>query len=1830
MTTLIDDAWELANQEPDWITEATPKTETKSEPEKESEEKEEPKTPDLDSAIDTAMSEPPKWVQDSQSQKGGFVNAVKRGTVNIASDVASLGAAAADLPEAIGKVADKYKDATTGTVNPLMAMKEILTQNVEGNKVSRAMLDTSKKLSDYAEKNFPREFKSYKDIENASDFGRWLVEQAGEQAPQLVTGLAGGMAVKAGKLGKMAQLMAYTLPTAGDVGGGAYQQMDEGGAKSPGLALTAGAGGAALEAIPGANMMSKLGILSDFKKQMAKNAADPLFRKILRIGGNTIKQGTEESLTEMPQEALSVLAVYTADKDKDVFGQQFKDEVLPRMKEAGVAAFATGGLFGGMAGVHAETRGTVVNQIERRKQINAAMESPESMQAFLDQNPSAKIFGDLQFQLKDPTRKDFEQAMGRGVWLSQKERSAFAAKAREVMLQQPEKQAEIQDLANTEANQDGNEMSDLPPMDETKQEQPEQEAPPPVDEFSRGETVTDAKGRTLTITDTSDPSLLTVRAKEGTEFQVGRKAVTKQIETPVSENQPEIPDQKKSETITPSSDATPDVRRKALTDMQAMEIPEDRNITIPENSKIRDIAKQVIPWAKNNGVVGTHTNEWDGVPIRVTSEKIKNAISHGAGPQKAKLIGILPEMLKKAVPIDTRTNYKNPDLTDHTYGIKVKIDGQDYMVGIMTHEDQNGRRFYDHELTEMKKLDVSDSDQRSRTITGGQSEKTRQASIISILDDFIKSKSENIPTEESSEGQGELNTQPTEKNEVTETSKDNADTTSIKNAAVDDLRSKRGESPISGESPESQQKWMDQAEEKIKADPTLPDRLVRELNEKPRNMEPDEVAAMQIHYRRLNNAFAEASDRLFKAQESDNVEEATKAQTDTDLILSQMQETENAARSAGRTWGRSGVARQIELLNDFSMSNLSRRARAAKSGKPLMADENRKIKELSDKVTDLQKRLEDHLAEQDKAARQNDVDREIDIAKKAKKPIKIVRKAAAQKAVSDAWKEFETKAAGKLFSNPIDPELVVSAAKIVKAYIDLGVVSFSEFMANARSQFGDKAVKARETFAEAWKQLKEQGEIPTFDIDSDDASSISRMAKKLTRSVVESGITDRDAVVDTVHSELKEAIPEITRRQTIDAISGYGQYRELTKDEISQKVRDINGQLQQLAKLDDMQKGKAPSKTGVERREPSDEERRLIAQVNEAKKRGGFTVTDPSKQLKSSLDSAKTAIRNRIVDLEKEIATREKIVKERTPLQPDTELTALRQKRDQLQAEHDKLFPKQPLTPEQENERYRKILQKRLADYQQRIKTSDFAKPEVKPKPYDKETLNLKYQLEQTKAKFKTMEEMWKRQQQTMFQKAVRLVPEALNTFRAIMTSMDLSAVFRQGGVSAFSHPILTVKAFPAMLKAAMSKKGEYAMMEEIRNRPNAQLYKQAKLAITEAEGRLSKQEEAYMGQWSKFIPGVAASERAYVTFLNRIRADVFDSMVSTLGRGGKVSLDQAKVIANFVNVSTGRGSLGKAEAAAVPLATVFFAPRYVLSRFQLILGQPMWRGDTKTRLLIASEYARTLAGIGLFYGIMSLAGSLYDDDDRNKPKFEWDPRSSDFGKIRFGDTRLDPLMGLSQTTVLLTKLTTGEVKNALGDIVPIRGDKVKFGGTTTPDVIARFLRTKLSPAIGNAIDLLSGKDVVGESVTLTSLAKESIMPLSFGDIYKAMQAQGVPKGAALSMLTFFGMGLQTYQSKDASPDYHADLIYKATSEPAKREKGETLDHYQQRQAKRKETIQRAKAVIKEYKYTSDDISKYFRDEAAKKKTDRQISKNGKLTAYGRRKERLSYLLENR
>lgn len=833
------------------------------------------------------------------------------------------------------------------------------------------------------------------------------------------------------------------------------------------------------------------------------------------------------------------------------------------------------------------------------------------------------------------------------------------------------------------------------------------------------------------------------------------------------------------------------------------------------------------------------------------------------------------------------------------------------------------------------------------------------------------------------------------------------------------------------------------------------------------------------------------------------------------------------------------------------------------------------------------------------------------------------RRQAAQQAVTEAWGNFKRVSTGKVFANPLDPELLGAAVQVGKAYIDLGVVRFSEFWSHAAVSLGKDAEKLRETFRAAWDSLQ----VPAKEIDPTNQAVISKLAKTILREVVATGTVEREAATDAVHEELQTILPDWNRRDTQGAITGEGLRQELAKDPVSVRYREIVGEVQQLVKLQEMEARRPPPLFGREQQAPGDAERHLRQQVNEAKRKGGFVVTDPVRQGKTALGQAKTTVRHWLADRQEEIRTGKRIVGKRTVMIPDQELLALRRTQAEVRELWQATFPKPGRTDAQrlagmervydrmiaemgkdieaggirskllskvvtspdleakkatyaalkaqreelrannpayratvqarQDAAYKRSLTRRLADLQARrakmLATGKIpAKKTVRERKLDKEAENLSYQLDQERGKVRVEVNRIIRANRPLWQKMISWgVAEPVSLARALKTSIDFSAVLFQGGLFVAGHPVQGFKKLGPMFRAAYSRWAEFGVTQEMRADPGFRQAQKAGLSITLSEGPLAQQEEMYMSELASKIPGIAHSQRAFTAYLNNIRLAGYNTMMASAERGlliraakrlglvtGEPTLAEAKVIANFMNTWTGRGSLslgrwGSLEGAAVALNRTLFSARLQASRFQILYGQPMWSGTARTRILVAQEYARSLIGIAAFYGVVSLARAAWPrDDEEHRPRIEWSPVSADAGKVIMGETRIDPLMGLSQVIVMQTRVISGKTKTHQGKIVALRGPKKPYGGQDTLDVIARFARSKLSPAGGLIANVATQETFIGGPVTFKGEVANLTVPMAMQDIYQLMKEQRVPPALALSILAIFGLRVNTYQPR--------------------------------------------------------------------------------------------------
>ena len=317
-----------------------------------------------------------------------------------------------------------------------------------------------------------------------------------------------------------------------------------------------------------------------------------------------------------------------------------------------------------------------------------------------------------------------------------------------------------------------------------------------------------------------------------------------------------------------------------------------------------------------------------------------------------------------------------------------------------------------------------------------------------------------------------------------------------------------------------------------------------------------------------------------------------------------------------------------------------------------------------------------------------------------------------KKMADAAWKRLGER---KLFAG-IDPARFLDVLEISTYHLEAigrNLPAWSKAMVD---QFGEKI---KPHLKDLWKKANDKLSVTAktglsrkLDLAFEKHGTIldqTKIIQQLQESLIRGGLKTRKPLLDAMHKILIEIDPLITRRETMDAMSGSGRYKLLNKDEIKTIRRDLNNQYQQVAKLQDMAAGKAPPATGFERQPPSTEGRKLLKQVNEAKKKGGFESVSPERELKSALASIKTRLNNRITDLKEQLKTGKKLIKTKKAQPSDAETVRLTNEKNMLQKQFDEMFGPKQISPEQRAKMAVKAVEKSIAELDRKIKTGDIS-----------------------------------------------------------------------------------------------------------------------------------------------------------------------------------------------------------------------------------------------------------------------------------------------------------------------------------------------------------------------------------------------------------------------------------------------------------------------------------------------------------------------------------------
>ena len=690
-----------------------------------------------------------------------------------------------------------------------------------------------------------------------------------------------------------------------------------------------------------------------------------------------------------------------------------------------------------------------------------------------------------------------------------------------------------------------------------------------------------------------------------------------------------------------------------------------------------------------------------------------------------------------------------------------------------------------------------------------------------------------------------------------------------------------------------------------------------------------------------------------------------------------------------------------------------------------------------------------------------------------------------------------------------------------------------------------------------------------------------KIPRQAIRDAIESGVKDINELTKYFHKQLLETDSEVTEREVRDAITKYGKVINPSSDEISKQIRKMTSIGRILSQLEDIANKKRPLKSGQQRDKMDAEQRAKYRELREALKDMPLDEDALADEIRSMQDTKKARLQNRIEDLQREIDTKTKTEKSKKDVPDNDDIKRLREELEKVKAEHDKEFASQN-EAEKEAKRIntiKKNTQRRIEDLQRRLRDKDFSQREKKPSPVDDEVRNLKadklriqdeYDKEFYKNKLlnRTKAEKWKDR-----------IWDAWGLTRALQATADLSFIGVQGLKMSIAHPKTALQALKTSYNFFKSEKRTEEWLRDLRAQEYYPIMKESKLAITEPNAEVTAREELFNSGWTNMLwdaigypltyksesayeswvkaNPMKALERAAVGYLDTLRVQRFLDGMEMLQEKGLPyeGNEQAyKDMADVINTLTGRASLGIGEQFAPQLSKIFFSPRNWASAFKTATPYGLYHfgkmraGAEGYKPSVAQKMA--MADIGKFAGITTgfvmMAAAKYNNDDDETTSVEFDPRSSDFMKIKIGNKRIDPYGGMLPQIVLTAKLASdfaydfgfgeGAVKTKKGEIIPLG---VPYKSPTKFEAAQEMAMNKLAPSAQILYNYASAKrrgdgkvNKYGNKYEFKEDVLEHLYPIYFGTFKELIVEDPSALNGLLAFYAFLGGGVQDWETK--------------------------------------------------------------------------------------------------
>jgi hypothetical protein len=378
-----------------------------------------------------------------------------------------------------------------------------------------------------------------------------------------------------------------------------------------------------------------------------------------------------------------------------------------------------------------------------------------------------------------------------------------------------------------------------------------------------------------------------------------------------------------------------------------------------------------------------------------------------------------------------------------------------------------------------------------------------------------------------------------------------------------------------------------------------------------------------------------------------------------------------------------------------------------------------------------------------------------------------------------------------------------------------------------------------------------------------------------------------------------------------------------------------------------------------------------------------------------------------------------------------------------------------------------------------------------------------------------------------------RAIVDIAGYTKSMLASIDNSFIGRQGIKTLYTwHPVVWgktfVKSFELLAKSIGGQEALKGLRASIYARPNSMNgnYERMKLAVGMAE-------EAFPTILPEKIPVFGrlfkASQEAFTGSAYYMRAELADAMINKAVKQGVDLEDKvaAESLGILINSLTGRGTEGLGKLGTKTNA-ILFSPKFLQSNIDTLTAHVYSSKVTgRDKLEAAKNLGKIVASVG---------ATLYIAEQLKPGSVEWDPRSSDFGKIKIGDTKFDVTGGMSSLVTLAARLGGGVKSTTTGEI----SGPLDFNGKGPSELIAGFTENKLSPLFGTLVDVLSKEDFNGDPYTVEALKenptdvvwrlfKNNFIPIPLSNAPKNFETFDTGTALGVTLIDALGIATNTY-----------------------------------------------------------------------------------------------------